>query len=564
MIFTVALAWMIILHRWYTGTTPSLLVAGALPVSDALGYWSCTNSALGIGTQAPPFIQKAFCFRRAIYPSFLATLLALSNWHMAIVLLLQGVLVALAIFSLCVAAVGMIGIAGSVLVCTLLFSFAAEHVLALLMTEVLGLIAGTVALALLLQGAPAGKSGLLFGGMALLSVGMATRAGALLILPAVLFWIATYVKVRGFQWVTALAGAALALSAGFGLQWLLIVLNGVSPEVSFGSFATVLYRMSIGAASWHVVYSNHPEFTSLPEAEVFRALYRYAFANLLSQPAVFFHTYLKEAQQYMASLLGFEYSAPWDKALMVFFMLGFVRCIRGWRDSRQRLLTLATAAELVLAPLLFGDGQSRVFAVSIGIRAIVTALGFAVFVRSLWAVGSKNKGAPKKTLDREMSIIDSTPWLAIALGCVVVIAPLLPVTPLLNFARLDPLPPPVCATGQEPVVARLDRESLTLGVVNERSEGSVFPVRLPAASLKAGTAGQWFGDEFFRLEPGTLVIQAVNRTAKNFGQIRTLLWRGSMPASGSIVQLCVDPADSIALAEVPYVSVRWISEFKSY
>jgi hypothetical protein len=563
-VLSLVLAWMITLHRWHTGTTTSLLVAGTLPVSDAFCYWSCAHIFFGMSNQ-DHLLQNDWCFRRAIYPNFLATLLALSNWHMATVLLLQGALVVLAIFSLCFSAIRLVGLTGSGLMFMLLFSFATKNAFPLLMTEVIGLIAGTVALALLLQGANTGKSGLLCGGMALLSIGMAARAGAMLVLPAVLFWVATYVKVRGFRWVIALSVFVLALSAGFGLQALILALNGASPKMAFGNFATTLYRMSIGAENWSAALSDHPElFASLPESEAFQMLYRNAFHNLLVQPSVFLLTYLKEAQQYMTYVLGFGYPAPWHKILITFFLLGFVRCIWGWRNSWHRLLALATAAELVSAPLIVGDGADRVFAASIGIRAVVTALGFAVLVQSAWSVSTKRRGKPINTPCRELATRDPKPWLAISLGCVIVMASLLPNTPLLNFARLGPLPPPVCAPGQEPVVARLDRESLTLGVVNERSDASVFPVRLPAASLKAGTAGLWFGDEFFRLEPGTLVIQAVNRTAKNFGQIRTLLWRGSMPASGSIVQLCVDPADSIALAEVPYASVRWISELKSY
>jgi hypothetical protein len=114
------------------------------------------------------------------------------------------------------------------------------------------------------------------------------------------------------------------------------------------------------------------------------------------------------------------------------------------------------------------------------------------------------------------------------------------------------------------MVARLDRESLTLGIVQEQSEASVFPMRLPSATLKAKLAGSWFGDDFSSLEPGTLVIQAINRTAEKFGEIRTLLWRGPLPARGSIVQLCVAPSSSIALAATGYASVLWLSELRSY
>jgi hypothetical protein len=228
MIFSVAFACIITLHRWHTGTTTSLMVAGALPVSDAWGYWACGHFFLG----SQPLeavrlqMQNDWCTRRAIYPNFLATLLTLSNWHLPTVLLWQGALIGLAIFSLCWAVVRVVGMAGSSLIFMLLFSFAAQHALALLMTEVVGLIAGTVALVLLLQGTHGGKSGLVFGGIALLSIGMVARAGAMLVLPAVFLWMATAVKVRGFRWVMALAGSGLALLAGFGLQSLLVVLNG--------------------------------------------------------------------------------------------------------------------------------------------------------------------------------------------------------------------------------------------------------------------------------------------------------------------------------------------------
>jgi hypothetical protein len=355
----------------------------------------------------------------------------------------------------------------------------------------------------------------------------------------------------------------LALSAGFALQSLIVALNGGSPKTSFGSFSMVFYRLSIGAENWSVALSDHPELASLPEAEAFRMLYSYAFKNLLLQPSVFFLTYIKEAQEHIPYLLGFGYPAPWPKILITFFLLGFVRCLWGWCDSWHRLLALAAAAELVSAPLIVGDGGDRVFAASIGIRAVVTALGFAVLMQGLWLVSAKSRGKPIETPDRELSTIEPKPWLAISLGYVVVIALLLPDTPLLNFARLAPLPPPVCATGQEPMVARLDRESLTLRVVKERSEASVFPVRLPVTNLKTGTAATWFGKDFSRLESGTLVVQAINRTAEKFGQIRTLVWRGPLPAGGATVQLCVDPSNAINLAEVAYASIRWISELKS-
>lgn len=190
---------------WTTGRSVSYAVAGWLPFSDASGYWACANALLDTGNLAE------WCQRRAAYPAFLAGINMLGGRQLFYVLLLQAVFIAGAIFVLVrrisahipgVAALASVG---------LLLAYAMNYAFATTMTENAGLIFGCLALALLIIAAEERSLPWVLAGSALLSVALNARAGALLVLPALVLWAGIAAWLSGGRvWLWA-AGTAIAI-----------------------------------------------------------------------------------------------------------------------------------------------------------------------------------------------------------------------------------------------------------------------------------------------------------------------------------------------------------------
>jgi hypothetical protein len=546
-----------VVDMWHSGRTPSLGVAGFLPVSDSRAYWMCASQFL-ISADSWPSTLVDWCSRRVIYPSFLAGIMALTDWHPWLIYIVEATLVALGSLSLAVVCLGEIGIAGALIILFLLIGFMRVHAVGIAMTEVFGVAAGTSATALLIYGSRSPSFWATIAGLALFSAAMFARVGALPMLPALAAW-AIWCWHNDGHSRKRLAYVLLATVAGLGLQWLIVGVQGLNFGASGGNFATTLYRLSTGAASWQQAYSDHPELFSraISEGEAFKALYRMALENIVEQPSVMLLTYAREAKMALASLASFGVDGVMGLILISFYVLGLARYFKNPGNNTSALLLCANAAELISAPLLYGDGQDRAFASSLGFRAVIAGAGFAYALEWLLKVIQIGQMAPRA---RATLASGNKPGaqLAACVGAVLTVLVLSPNTPLVRPSILTPVAESSCQAPYIGRLARLDRESLTFSLLSDERGASLVPLRISMDRLRLAIPQNWFSDDFIAIKAPVVILQGIDRSKAGFGQHFDAFWQGSLPDHNGVVELCVSSNDSVSLAGVPYHKVAEI------
>jgi hypothetical protein len=555
-------------HKWNTGETLSLGVSGFLPVSDAHGYWQCATWIEKGGSDlfAENTFMRDWCSRRLIYPSFLSGLLRLTAWSLPGTLLLQAGIIAIAIAALSLLATARLSIASALLTAYLLFDFANIHAIGVLMTEVTGLIGGTAAAVFLILAIETGCMKWLFSGLALFSIAMVSRAGAMFVLPFLLAWSIWFVcRVRNRNSKALISGCLASLTAGMVLQKFLTQVLGLNAQTSFGNFSTVLYRLSAGKNNWGAAYTDYPElFQNLTESEAFKRLYKIALDNIRTHPDILIDTYFQEGQRYLGVLLNFDHQGGGLPCFLVLILIGTIKCLLQRGSPLHSLLLVTLAGEIVSAPILYADGYARVFAATIPFRTLMAGVGIVTVWEFFYALA-----VPLRFMERKVTGVvvasqtTTTAMLGAFSGGMVPIASLLPFTGLLFYSEVKPVPAIPCEAPAKAAVIRLDRESIAFSIVDGISNNPVVPFQITKEKLKDGllqdnTTPSWFTDDFLALSSSSIIVQGINLSRSagfRFMQPIDLLWHGPHPQAGSTVSICVDTGKHTDIAGAPYFEI---------
>lgn len=536
-------------YSWRSGSSGLMSIGGYWPVSDAAGYQDCAMSLAATGS----FHAPDWCSRRALYPAVLAGCLLACDWDMHLVLILQAVLIGLAIFAVCVEVARLVGRAPGVLVFVALWIYAREFALLTSTTEVAGLSAGLAGTALLLRYVDTRSRGLLLAGLGLVSVGLTARAGALVTLPALALWgWYSYGAKTPLKRVGSALLLLLAALAGPLIQAGVLVALGIDVQNTGGSFSTVLYGLSTGSHDWTQAYQDFAPLFQGSEAEAFRRVYVETMRNIVTRPQVFLLSLFQAAKLYVTGLFSFGSLMPWNLALSLLLLAGLAITARRRRAPLSGLLLTMCAAELISAPLIADTGGHRVFAATIALRILLAAIGLkALFV--LLAGGGVDDDGKVVAQPR-----DRRPLLPLGVGVLLLAAMILPATPLAGMFRLKPLAGAGCRSGLTEVVAQVDRESPTLGVVNNAAGASVEPFRTTGARLDDDPhlISAWWGWDYQEIVAGTVVLNALQRLPASTRVLYRLAWDPSVNvAPAPATSFCVDQKATISLAGTTYQRV---------
>ncbi len=354
---------------WYFGDTSASEadLVRFLPVSDAQGYHSCATSLAVTGDFQS--LSVDWCSRRVLYPAMLASMLNLTGWSSHGVLLLQGAITGLCIYIFSLTISKLFSVLVAATAAALLSVYAWEFVIGLFMTEVPGFALGLLGLSLLLTFSESSRVSALFLGCALLSLAMTARAGAVLVLPAVVLWTLTAgEKNSASSKVTSALIASAGILAGPIIQVLMVWSLGGNPSNTGGNFSASLYGLSTGSRDWTEAYRHFEALFKQSENAAFVHVYTAAVQNILQAPQVFFIALANAALFFVRNLFAYgvvEYANP---LLSVLAALGVIRCIMSVRSSWASLLLILTAAELLTAPLIVDSGGNRIFAATIAVR----------------------------------------------------------------------------------------------------------------------------------------------------------------------------------------------------
>ncbi|MFN4283659.1 MAG: hypothetical protein ACK4NA_13555 [Alphaproteobacteria bacterium] len=356
--------------KYASGVSSDVMLFGLFPASDANGYLIGAVSYLENGR------LSEWATRRPFAALHLAGLLALTGHDLRVSLVLLAALCAAGTLLVVAALRARFGPAAAFGAFVSLFPFI-YLTLNTTMSESLGFALGCVAFALLVEAADGGKRRWVWIGLALLSVGLMARAGALFVLPALILWCGW--RWRGvdsrFSWTTA-AVAALAVVGAYAINKFFIIVYGAPGQAAFGNFSFTLYGLAIGGESWTRFFVDFPNAAGLPEGEQAAAAYHAALTHMRAAP---FDLIQGIAKRYNDFLIN----TGWHKYVPNVILRGFVLLlaltglIHCWRRRREPVpsLLLAGFAGILLSVPFLGDGGPRVFAATHGFSAAFVALG---------------------------------------------------------------------------------------------------------------------------------------------------------------------------------------------
>lgn len=540
-------AWAFMIGDWELGRTITFSVAGILPITDTAGYYGCANGLLDMGHFAESY--AGWCDHRPVYLGMLASLLALAGRYLHIALLLQAVLVSAALAVLAREILRLAGVLGTILAIAVLWAFAVKTCFLTTATENAGLALGTLALALLLRGAEQESRRIVFAGIALLSIALNARAGALLALPLLVLWSGVFAWQAGYGIWRTMAGAVVAVAIGFFLEYLLVVITGAAIGAAHSNFAYTLYGLAVGGKSWTQVGIDHPEIALLPtDAAQSQAIYRLAFAAIRDQPQ---RIILALAENFATNLLDtatfgigtrFGQGARWAPLAIVAaipWLAGITAIIARPRDLRLTLLGTIVLGGLLSGAIIVQDGGVRVYAATIAGDAVIAGVGIAMILRRV--AGTRSPApAPAITL-----LAPASPAMALGSASLLLVLTIVPFTPLLQAMALPPLVGAAgagsgCAAGETSYLVRLGRDSVVLAVTPD-GEASLYPPRYPEAQFRrAFDQNFWFAPPFRHAPPVSYVLAYQREAdAPDRGATHDLAWFGDLtPLNGRIVRLC--------------------------
>ena len=570
--FACAIAVYLVTFRWEHGESSLLGFMGYLPMSDAQGYFWCAVWSGGFDMSTRPQFPWEWCARRIFYPTVLASYFGLSGWRPQLVLLVQAAVVGCAISVFVLVVARYIGRLAAVVAALILFVVAYQLAIGNFMTESLGVPLGLFGLTLLLAYAGGQRHiAVLYLGLALFSIAMFGRMGALLTLPLLALWACVAVfRSAATQKIILCLGALVAVAAGPILQVLLVLALGGDLANSGANYSTVLYGLSTGSRDWSQAHRDFEQFFQPSEAAGFAKVQAAALANIRDNPAVFLHSLLENAQAFATSAFTIGSLTSVNNWLTTLWLIGLVWCVAHARQPIAALLLAVSVGELISVPLVFtGGSDHRVLAVSLGARVLLVGVGLTWLISILVAalVRLLRSSDPKQRSTGAESNVDFSTRLALAAGTLLAFLAFLPATPVRHLFALPSVSGAGCPMDQQEVVARVGRESLALAIgsplnpVNERVLGMLAG---QAEADPGRPPGAWWAQRLPELRQGTMFIYAIQLMPGAREQLIPLVFDGQLPGdSATPLSFCYEPKPtSIELGGVIFhraLSVKAVS-----
>jgi hypothetical protein len=529
-------------------------VGGLLPWSDASGYYyDARRLAEGhlLGWTA----------RRPLYVGALATVLALTGQNLQVTLASFVALNGIACFLLAREVRFSHGATAAALVTMVLFLFyRKEGGCGTTLTENLGFSAGTLGFAVLWRGMGERRSAITWIGLGLLTIGLLARAGAFLVLPA-LVAAGAWVFRDNRRRITFAAGAIavillVAASLTFGLGRLLA--DPASEQTAFSNFSYSLYGLVTGGKGWMQVLDDHPEAHEGAE------IYALAFQAFRTHPMGLVHGSLAMWRAYLGPnephhAFGFvrdvsifpregPHSALFQTACYALSAIGLAQAVRRRHLPRHVLLAAAAAGHLISIPFVPPiDAGFRVYAATMPILALLVAVGAAELLQLAsrrFRTGRRARGAddPQPTeKDRARWPVPAIVGVAMALG--VVGGPL----GVYWTSHAPAIVEGTCTDGSRPLFVRFTRGS-SLRVGGDTPDVDDTPVVVPdirRVDLRTAASGVEVGNTLDRITAGNTMMNSYDLKSGRF--IWLIAPTALLPGTPGMLQVCGhEPAESVA------------------
>ncbi len=558
-----------VLGYWIGGRTHPNALGGLVPWNDAAGYFDCALVVLDGGD------LSSFCQRRPAYSLYLAGLLALVRGELQLALLVQALASAAAIFVVAIACARRWGYAAAIMAVATLAAFAAT-VSVTTLTENLGLPLGAAAIVLFVSGTRTRDPVRLAAGAFALAVALNARAGAFLVLPLLaLSPLVSPGPGGGARWRLAVL-IVVGGAAGFVPGIVVSTMLGGSAGATHSNFAYTLYGLVAGGERWTYVLALLPRLVGdgASEAEISRAMYAAAWRLFLDQPHLLLVGIFQGFLEYLQPLLTYVDWLPARLAIAVCWLWGLAAIVFRRQRGEETALGLLMAGVMASAPVLSIDGDTRVFAATVAVDALLAAYGLARIAaaigdrRATWgwllavvgvlvvptAVASGDPrayggamvaaGLVALLAQRRIPVPAEAPpaappdatardaWAVVAITLVLAFVVPFAVRAIASRPALA-IAAGACGAGEEAMVARLGRDSPVLSIV-AAGEGRAWPVAAVRDAFRDRidplTAGY---DDLRALAAGTHIVMAhdIAPAPGAAGRTRLLLGTGGALAS---------------------------------
>ena|GEM_PF-5571573 len=467
-------------NQWQT-------IGGLVPWSDALNWYCGAERVLTSGH------MDVWCSRRPLNPVLLAVRLALTGYDLRLAILLQAILLGLACYWAAKAVSSSSGAFAGLGCFSLLLLCGRLHA-ASLASEGLGFTLSALSMCCLWESLRRRSDGLFCSGLFLLTAALNARAGAFLVLPALILWGAlAFHKARSRRLRLAVL-AVCSVAASFLLNWGVFKIYGQGAHLH-ANFSWALYGLATGGRTWEAVQQDFPNITGTDAPGETEFIYRKAVEKMTSEPSLLFVGILKGTLLSVPQLgwdlsnlirgapqspvLGALSSAQgWVMLLFAILLYGFLAI--GWvRFQRSAecsiyagFLGFGLAGVLLSLPVIYINGGLRVLVSVFPILAVAIAAAVGG-----WSLDFDQEGPAKARGPGLWSILTGATLFLLALAGPLAIR---------ELGQARPPLPHLESKNADTLLTRIGPDTPLLNI-------------RPAASLKSSFAPEWRLDDFSKI-----------------------------------------------------------------
>jgi hypothetical protein len=439
---------------WIIQRSAYFQVYGILPNVDAAEYY---HNAIRLLVGFP---AQGTTISRPFFPSFLSTILYVAKLDIHATLIILVALVILAVFLFGESVRARFGAIPAAMTVGMTFMFYSNY-LGAFSSESLGLIFGCLGWIFLFECCQRSEKRIFFLGLAFLTLGMFTRAGALFILPMMVLAFLLFYRQKSDR-VKYIAGAFVVFVVIYLVNSNILDILSAHSSYLFPNSLYSIYGMASGGNGWGYFKIARPDIWAMEEPARTQMLFQATVELIKTNPMVLIVNMLK--QYYYFVLLGntsvfsylFTSIRGYNIFLMVILYTASIWTIVKLISTRKQLTSLILIAIFtgILLSIPFvppqDESDMRAYAVSVPVMALFPALAIQDWLGWIWkklniklSRSDQQKPAPGvKSIFAPVSFV---------IGIVIVILTILPTYMMQGISRPKFIAPKECSSGQVPI-----------------------------------------------------------------------------------------------------------------
>jgi hypothetical protein len=310
---------------------------------------------------------------------------------------------------------------------------------------------------------------------------------------------------------------------------------------------------------------DHPELANKSEPLRQKDIYDLAWKNISSQPRLFWKGLKNNSEEFISSgAYGYEKLGHWSSITKICWWISWIPLYINRRNPRYLLIALSSLGTIFSAPLVIGDGGSRLFAASVAVDVLQIAMGFS-WICVVITQGIKQSLLPTP-ISQTSELLEAPPHtitLDFVFAMILIALVIIPHTPLRQLASLNRVSTPECADEKHPVVTKIGTGgTLLLEIVPDDQKANLIKGQIRHADLVNGIpADAWWRDDAMSFTGKTLLLAyRISHSGLHMASQYVVYSDQSLAEFyGHTVHLCLDPPDQKKMFGSPYRKLNSIT-----